>query len=157
MPKVLNQLDIDFQLDSLIVYLSLCSPCTKQWSLINKTLRPSGLRAEALANFFWPKGSFYFKIVRWFGALGTPHTIIALRSVIARFLCVVSRQPPSGTASFFQTLPFGQTNFALRATIQVFVVNWEILLYLSQEQFPGQQCVVQARNTLHNLFQCKCK
>ena len=85
------------------------STCPKLWSYKTKTLRPSGPRAEALAIFFWPKGPFYFKIVRWIGALGTPHTLIALRSVIARFLAVVSRQPPSGAGSFFLTLPFGQT------------------------------------------------
>ena len=78
---------INFQLHFLIFYLfSVFSLYLIVVLKLKTNNMPSWLRAEALANIFWPKGSFHFKIVRWIGALGTPHTLIALRSVIALYI-----------------------------------------------------------------------
>ena len=117
---------------NLPIHLSIVNlyPAFSLYSIvffINQKQWPSWLRAEALGIFFWPKGSFYFKIVRWFGALGTPHTIKALwegdRTLFVRGL---SPAPFGGCLVLF--------DFALRATFQVFVVIGEILLYLSSEE-----------------------
>ena len=96
-------------IDSCCAYC-LFSPCTLLWSSSNK--KPSWLKAGPLPKFVWPKGSFYFKIVRWIGALGTPHTIKALwegdRTLFGGCLVLL--------------------DFALRATFQVFAVITKLLI-----------------------------
>ena len=68
MPIRLNYLNINLKLHLSIVYLN---PVFSLYYIVvfNKQ-KGTAFVADggSPGQFFWPKGSFYFKIVRWFGA-----------------------------------------------------------------------------------------